>query len=62
MENSARFDEALFNTRRIFKAEDTSEKLFDMIQSIRPRLSMPVDCQQNHLLKWVACSYSLQAG
>lgn len=43
MENSATFDEALFNTRRIFKAEDTSEKLFDMIQSIRPRLSMPVD-------------------
>lgn len=38
MENSATFDEALFNTRRIFKAEDTSKKLFDMIQGIRPRL------------------------
>lgn len=43
MENSDTFDETLFNTRRIFKVSDTSEKLFDMIQGIRPRLSMPVD-------------------
>lgn len=43
MENSATFDEALFNTRRIFKVSDTSEKLFGMIQDIRPRLSIPVD-------------------
>lgn len=30
MENSAKFDEALFNTRRIFNVADTSEKLFDI--------------------------------
>ncbi|UXC64256.1 hypothetical protein N4562_04370 [Ligilactobacillus agilis] len=43
MKNSEAFDMQLMMTRKIFKVAETSEKLFNSIQVLRPRLSTPVD-------------------
>lgn len=43
MKNSEAFDMQLMMTRKIFKVAETSEKLFNLIQGLRPRLATPVD-------------------
>lgn len=43
MKNSEAFDMQLMMTRKIFKVAETSEKLFNSIQVLRPRLSTSVD-------------------